>query len=103
MLWTVALAATAAVGLPVAVAVGKLLLFLLGCIRAKRQFLSSPIPGPPTDNKIVGAHSNCCMHVLWSACLHVQSSLADVYSLHTCFLSSCAVTGMCSVWSCCVV
>lgn len=75
MLWTVFLSAAAAVGLAVVAAVGKLLLYLLACVRAKRQFLSSPIPGPPLDAKIIGKHAgngDACMQDT------AQSSLAGV-------------------------
>lgn len=48
-LWTLVLV-VAATALGVAVAVAKAASFLLGCWSAHRQFLASPIPGPPTSN-----------------------------------------------------
>lgn len=36
-------------------AVGKVLALLLKCYRAKRQFMSSPIPGPPLSSFLFGA------------------------------------------------
>lgn len=46
-LWTLVLVAAA---LGVAAAAAKAASFLLGCWSAHRQFLASPIPGPPTSN-----------------------------------------------------
>lgn len=57
MLWTLLLVACAAAGLAVAAAVAKLLLFIFKCLRARQQFLSSPIPGPPLTSQLFG---ECC-------------------------------------------
>jgi len=61
-------------------AVGKVLALLLRCYQAKRQFLSSPIPGPSLSSYLFGALHACA--TLPATCDLVLTCICDACASH---------------------
>jgi hypothetical protein len=71
-----ALVQAAAAGgcLLVAVLLSKVLPFLVRCVQARRQYLSSPIPGPPVAMGIMGEYT---LTRMWQQMPHLMISLHE--------------------------